>query len=229
MHTLNNTRSLEFMNRLFHNGSIFSGKHQFCFSRTRNLHLYCFIDIPISMSCNRDWLFPGTDIWLNPFYDDRCTENRTIQNCTNRSIWALPHFFQMIFLHTGCIRCDSGTLYSDSIFSGGLSTVYGHLIIGRISVFKPEIIILCLQINKRKQKLLFDHGPENSGHLISIHLYQRCFHCYFIHVLFLHFLSGFMFQPYVRNSIQDMSGRQLICSFGILILNGQQNLFMFLC
>ena len=151
MHTLQHTRSFKFMNRFFHDRSIFTGKYQFSLSRSRYFHLNRLIYITISMSGNGDWFLPGTNIRLNTFYNNRCTKYRSVKQCTDGSIWTFPHLFQMIFFHAGSIWCDSCTFYRNTIFLCCHCTVHCYLVIGRISVFQSKIIIFCLQVNKWQQ------------------------------------------------------------------------------
>ena len=49
-------------------------------------------------------------------YNNRCTEHCSIKNCTNCSIRTFPHFFQVIFIHTCCIRSDRCTFYGYFVF-----------------------------------------------------------------------------------------------------------------
>ena len=47
-----------------------------------------------------------------------------------------------------------------------------YLIICLISIFKSQIVIFGFQIDKWVDQFILDHLPENSGHLVSIHLDQ---------------------------------------------------------
>ena len=139
------------------------------------------------MTCQCDRLLPVLHARLNALYLDRCAENSSIQCCTDRAVRRLPHFLQIILCHAGSVRCDRCTLNSNTVLLGCLRGIDRHLIVCLITILQSEIIILCLQINKRKQKLILDHLPENSGHLIAIHLHQRCLHLDLCHVIILQF------------------------------------------
>ena len=170
MDTLNNTRSIKLLNRLTNLFAVRTGKYELCFTCARHLDLCIFINISIGMTCQCDRLFPVLYTRLDALYLNWCTENSTVQRCTDRTIWRLPHFLQIILCHTSCIRCNRCTFYSNTILFGCLCRVDRYLIVCLITVLQSEIIILCLQINKRKKQLILDHFPENSGHLIAIHL-----------------------------------------------------------
>ena len=179
--TLNDARSFKLMNKFTCLFTVFVGVNQFCLACCRDLHLCCFVNITVCMSCNRDWFLPCSDCRFNAFDNNRCTENCTVKDCTDRAVRALPHFLQIVLFHTGCIWSDCCTFDSHTVFLRCHSRINGYLVISLISVFQAQIIIFCLQINKWKKQFIFDHLPENSCHLIAVHLDQRCCHFNLIH------------------------------------------------
>ncbi|CUQ20137.1 Uncharacterised protein [Segatella copri] len=122
-------------------------------------------------------LYTRVDAWDG----DRSTEYGTVHDATDSSIRALPHFVEFILVHTLCIRSDSSTLHSHAIFLSRLSRVDGYLVIGLVAIRQTEIIILRLQINERKNQFVLNHLPENSCHLITVHLYQWSCHLNLFH------------------------------------------------
>ena len=52
-----------------------------------------FQDITICMSCYCNWLCPILNVWFNSFNNNWSSKYCSIKNCTNCSIWTLPHFF----------------------------------------------------------------------------------------------------------------------------------------
>ena len=210
MHSLCNTRSCIVVYQFSGLCAVFCSVYQFYFSRSGNLHLCIFIYISICMSCNSDWFFPVFYTWLNAFYNNRCTEYCSVKYCTDRSVRTLPHFFQIILFHTCRIRCDCCTFYCNFIFLGCISSIDCYLIICLISMFQTQIIIFCVQFNIWLQKIFFDHLPENSCHLVSVHLYDRCCHFNFCHdiVSFLSVRGIFYYSSRCRFSITCN-----ICSF----------------
>ena len=178
---LNNARSIKLVNQFTCLFTGFIGINKFRLACCRNLHLCCLINITICMSGNSNWFLPCSDCWFNTFHNDWRTENSTIKNGTDRTIRALPHFFQIVFFHTSSVRCDCCTFDSNTVFLCCHGRINGYLIVGLISVLQPQIIIFCLQINKWKKQFVFDHLPENSCHLIAVHLNQRCCHFNLVH------------------------------------------------
>ena len=102
------------------------------------------------MTCQCDRLLPILHARLNALYLDRRTEHGSIQGCTDRAVRRFPHFLQIILCHAGSVRCDRCTLHSNTILLGCLCGIDRYLIVRLITILQPEIIILCLQINKRK-------------------------------------------------------------------------------
>ena len=188
MHTLRNSCTCKIMYQSSCLRSILRSINKFYLSRSRNHHLCVFVHITICMTCQCNRFFPVLDTWLNSFDNNRCTENRTVQNRTDGSIRAFPHFFEVVLLHTCCIWSNCCTFYCNTIFFGGIGSIYSNLVVCLISFFQTKIIIFCFQINKWQQQFILNHGPENTCHLVSIHFNQRCFHLNFVHNNFLLFV-----------------------------------------
>ena len=95
--------------------------------------------------------------------------------------------------------------------------------LGLVGLFaQTQIVVFGLQIYKRKDQLILDHFPEDSGHFISIHLHKRSGHFNFFHkwnllshTSLFHLFPKDFFQIkilQVFNSIGNMSiGRFLCC------------------
>ena len=83
---------------------------------------------------------------------------------------------QVILCHSCRIWSDRCALNGNTVLLCRIRTVNRYLITCLVTVFKSQIIIFCFQINKRKKKFILDHLPENPGHLVSVHLYQRSCH-----------------------------------------------------
>ena len=166
-------------------GTILCGKDQFCFSGTRYFDLRSFVNVTISMSCQCDWLFPVAYAWFDALYNDRCTENRSVHDRTDRTVRTLPQFFQIVFRHAGCVWSDRCTFYSHAVFFVCQCTVNGNLVVRLISVLQSQIIVFGFQVDIREQKLILDHFPEDTGHLVSVHFNQWCCHFDFVHDVLL--------------------------------------------
>ena len=133
------------------------------------------------MSRKGDGLFPVLYAGFNTFDNDGSSEYCTVQHGTDRTVGALPHFFKIILCHAGCVGCDSGTFYSNTVLLGSICSIHSYLIISLVAMFQAKVVIFCFQIDKRKQKLIFDHLPQDTGHLVAVHLNQRCFHLDLFH------------------------------------------------
>ena len=185
MNTLDHARCVKVMDQLRSLLAVFSFEYQHSISWFVNVHLGILIYIAVSMTGNGDRFLPVLHTWLDSLYHNGSTKNSSIQDCTNSSVRAFVHFFQIILRHSGFIRGNGGTFNSNSVFLGGFRCIYSYLVISLISVFQSKIIVFCLQINKRKKKLILDQLPQNSGHLVPIHLNKRGLHLNFTHYYLL--------------------------------------------
>ena len=134
------------------------------------------------MTGDGDRFLPCADRGLNSLHHNRSTEYGSVQDRTDRSIGAFPHFLQMIFAHAGRIGGNGGTLYRHSILLRCKGGIHRHLVIRLVSMDKSKIVIFGIQVNIGKQKLLLDHFPENPCHLIAVHLHKRRCHLNFFHL-----------------------------------------------
>ena len=151
MYSLQNPRPCKVMNQFPDLCPILGCKYKLCLTGASHFYLRIFIHISICMSrqCNR--FLPIAYTWLNSLYNNRCPKYRTVQCRPNRPIGTFPHFLQMIFFHTSCIRSNRCTFDCHTIFLCGQCTIQCHLIFRFISILQPQIIIFRLQINIREQ------------------------------------------------------------------------------
>ena len=150
--------------------------------------LRIFIDVAVRVTGHRDGLFPCAHIGIDAPYQNGRPKDSAVQRRADRPVGALVHFFQIILVHPREVRRDRGALDSDAVLFCGLCAFDGHLIVRLIPVLQPQIIVLCLQIDVGKKKIIFDHAPDDPGHLISVHLHQRRRHLYFAHKGLIPFL-----------------------------------------
>ena len=134
MDALDNTRRGKVMDELSCFRPVFSSENQLTFARLVNLHFGSTVEIAICMAGQGDGFRPGFDIGLNAFDQDRSTEHGTVHDGADGSVRALPHFFQLIFLHALQVWRDGGAFDGNTVFVGGISGVYRNLIIGEVTV-----------------------------------------------------------------------------------------------
>lgn len=126
--------------------------------------------------------FPVLDSRLDGIDHDRSAENRAADDGADRAVRAFPHLCKLwIFLHPLTVRRDGSALHGNAKPLCGFSGRHRDLILCRVAVEKAEVIILCLEIYERKNQLILDHPPEDSGHLVAVHLDKRGFHGNFSH------------------------------------------------
>ena len=165
--------------------SVLGGINQFRLTGFLRMEFRILIDIAVSVTGNGDGFLPVAHAGLDSLHNNGGTENRAIQDSPDGAVGALVHLLQVIFLHTGVIWRNGGALHSHTVLLRRLGGVHRHLVVRLVAVFQSQIIILCIQINIWKKKLLFDHLPEDSCHLVSIHLHKGRGHLNFFHVYLL--------------------------------------------
>ena len=188
MPSLQNTRAIKFMDQLPGDRAVFGCEYKLGLSFPRNTDLRVFIDISIGMTGNRDRFFPGAHIRFNPPDDNRAPEYRAIHDCADCPVRTLPHLFQSILPDPVRVWGNGGTFDRNTEAKRGLSSLRRNPVVRLISPLQSKIIVFRLQIHKRPDQFLFDHLPEDPGHLISIHLNERGCHPNFTQNRYLFFL-----------------------------------------
>ena len=118
-------------------------------------------------------LFPVSDYRLDPVDGDRCAEHSAVEDSTYRAVRTLPHLVQVVLGHALCVRCDRGTLYSDSVFLDGFAGILCDLVTRLIADRKTEVIVFRVEVDERQDELILDHLPEYPCHFIPVHLNDR--------------------------------------------------------
>ena len=161
------------------------GDNQLSLGALLYLHLGVLVHIAVSVTGNGDRCSPGRDIRLNALDQNRGTENRAVQNGTNGAVGALPHLGQIVLRHSCSVRGDGCALDCNAVLLGGVGAVDGYLILGLFPVFQTQIIVLGLEVNIRGQQNVLDPLPQDTGHLVAVHLDQRRCHLNLCHLIFL--------------------------------------------
>src|SRR5436190_16445503 len=65
---------------------------------------------------------------------------------------------------------DGRALHADAMLADGVGRVDGDLIAGRVAMLDPEIEVLEIDIEVRKDETLADHLPDDAGHLVAVEL-----------------------------------------------------------
>ena len=133
------------------------------------------------MTGDGNGLLPVGYIGNNTLHQNRCTEYGSVQNGTNGTIGTLPHFLQVIFGHTRRVRSNSRAFYRNSVLFRGIRAVDCHLVVGFVSVNKTEVVVIGLEVDVRVDENILNHLPDNSRHLVAVHLDKRCGHLNFCH------------------------------------------------
>jgi hypothetical protein len=81
------------------------------------------------------------------------------------------------------LRSDGGAFDSNFAFFDCFGSFKSYGVIGSVSVFHTQVIILNGDVQEWMDELVFDHFPDNSGHFISVEVdywvcdfYLGCLH-----------------------------------------------------
>ena len=159
MNALNYTVAFEIENFRSSFRTVGGSDNQLGFFSGINLRFAGFINIAVCMSCNCNRLFPRRYERGNSFYDNRRPENRSVQNCSQRSVGALPHLGEIIFFNSLRIRRYCGAFYPYAVFFYGFARFYGYLIRGLFPFRQTQIVIFGFQIHIRNYQQVFNPLP----------------------------------------------------------------------
>ena len=187
--SLNHAGAAEGKNRLPDFLPVLSGKDQFRLSGSRNPDLRVLIHIPIGVTGDGNGLFPGSHGRMYAPHQNGRPEYGSVQDRPDRSVGTLPHLLQTVFLHPLGIGRDGCAFDRHAVLQRRFGAFHRYPVLCLIPMLQPQIIILRLQIHIRQYQGILYLSPEDSGHLVSVHLHQRGFHLNLCHFLLPPFLS----------------------------------------
>jgi len=122
-----------------------------------------------SVTADADWLLPAGHEEGNVLAHDWLAEDDAVEDVTDGAVGRLPHRLQLEFLDTLLVGGDGGALDGDVVLQGGVGGVDGDLIVGLVSVFHAEIVVLEVDVAVGEDHSLTDLVPDDAGHLVSVH------------------------------------------------------------
>jgi len=103
--------------------------------------------VSMSVTTNDDGLGPSWYKLGDVLANNRFSEDGSVQDVSDGSIGGSPHLLQLEFFNSFLIRGNSGALDTDFVFLNSMSSINGDLVIGLISVFNAQIIVLNVKVN----------------------------------------------------------------------------------
>jgi hypothetical protein len=86
------------------------------------------------VSTDNDWFFPSRYQFGYIFDDDRFSEDSSVEDVSDGTVGAFPHFFEVELLDSGFIWRDGCAFDAYFALLNGLGGLEGDIIIGGISV-----------------------------------------------------------------------------------------------
>jgi len=176
-HGKSNTRSLKVVHSHAHNFTALLGSvDKLHLAGIRNTHLSGLVLVGMGMTADGDGLSPLGNKTRNILHDDGLTEDSSTKNVADSAVGALVHTLEVVLLDTGLVRSDGGTLDTNIALLDGISSINSHLVVSGITVGDVKIKVTDGKVKEGKDKLVLDHLPDNTGHLITVKLNNRVLH-----------------------------------------------------
>ena len=128
------------------------------------------------MTGNRNGSGPAGDIGLDAGGHNGGAENGAVQNAADGAVGALVHLLQIVLGHALGVGGDGGALDANMILLDGVAGIPGNLVVGCVTVDQTQVVVFGVELDKRIQKLVLDHGPKDSGHFVAVHLNDGVLH-----------------------------------------------------
>ena len=129
-----------------------------------------FILITKSVSTNNNGCLPAWHKLGDVGNHDGGSKDSATNDVSNGSVGGSPHLLEAKFSDTSFVGGDSGALDTNLAGLDGFCGLDSDLIVSGITVLDAEIEVLDVQITMREDELILDELPDDSGHLISVHL-----------------------------------------------------------
>ncbi len=139
---LQHSRAFKFIYGLSEALTVFSCEEKLSFTRSGHSIFGGLINVPVSVPCNCNRLLPGLYVWLYAVCNNRSAENRTVQNGTNGSVGAFPHFLELVLFDALGVGGDGCALYAYAMPFYGFRGLNRDTVVCFIPLAKTEIIVL---------------------------------------------------------------------------------------
>ena len=123
------------------------------------------------MSAYDNGLGPARHKTRNGGYHDGFSENCATTDISDSSVGRFPHLLEVELSHASLVRGYSCALYSNFACLNGFGSLNRHLIVCGITVLHAEVEILDIEVQVRENELFLNELPNDSGHLVTIHLH----------------------------------------------------------
>ena len=181
MLALDHAGTLELMDHDFLALAVHALEHEFGYTGFLGADLNVLVDIAVGMTRNRDGFLPALYGRFDGGYGYGCAEYSTVQDAADGAVGTLPHLVEVVFRHAGRVRGDGGALHRNAVLLCGLGGLHRDAVFGCVALLKTKVIILGLQVYERKDQLILDHLPEDTGHFVAVHLHEGSGHLDFFH------------------------------------------------
>ena len=178
---LQDARALKVVDGLSKGIAVLAGEDELRLALFGDAVLGALVQVAVRMTGNGDRLLPVLHDRLDAVDGDRGAEDGAVEDSTDGAVRALPHLMEMVLFHALCVRGDGRALDADAVLLDRLAGILGDLVTGLVTERQAEVVVLGLQIYERKNELIFDHLPEDSGHFVAVHLDERSCHFDFVH------------------------------------------------
>jgi hypothetical protein len=187
VHSLKDAGTLELVdNHLF----MLVGSVEYELSRSCFLHAYLdiLIDVAIGVTRYGYRLLPAAHSGLDARDGNGSAEHRSVKNGTDGAVRAFPHLMEAVFRHARGVRGDGGALHSHTIFLCGFGRLDCYAILGLVALGQTQVEVNRLQVYERKNELVLDHLPQDTGHFVTVHLHNGSCHFDFFHGVWFYLL-----------------------------------------
>ena len=173
VHALGHAGAVVLVHQLADLRAVVAGVHKLHLAGAGHADLGVLVHIAVGMAGDGDGARPVAHAGLDAFHNDGGAEHRAVEHRADGAVGALPHLLQVVLLHPSGVRRNGGALHGHAQTLGGLGGLDGDHIVGSVAVLQAQIVVLGLQVHEGADQLVFDHLPDDAGHLIAVHLHKR--------------------------------------------------------
>jgi hypothetical protein len=95
-----------------------------------------------------------------------------VQVVSDGAVGRQPHLLELELLDALLVGGDGRAFYTDRVFLDSLGGIECHLIVGLVTVWQAEVVVLEVDVEIWVDELVFDDLPDDAGHLIAVKLHD---------------------------------------------------------
>ena len=129
-----------------------------------------------SVTADDDRLVPAGNQSRDVRDDDRLAEDNATKDVADGAVRTAPHLLEAEFFNAGFVGGDGCALDADTMLLDGVSRINGDLVVGCVTAFDAEVVVLEVDVDVGVDQGVLDPLPNNARHFVAVEFDDGAFY-----------------------------------------------------